>query len=222
MEAVFGDLVCRIDRFDQRLDDRGNLLAVLQPTDHMALWAWAGSAGETFDFDGVPTDMVRVSVWKHAAAVNVLDDLPPTALAAPMGEAIEVTIRLVDEDGGVVEDRGVRVQVSTTLEINGIRQRKVVRTHLTDDKGRLELSFVGTDPDSTQVGDTVRMGSGRERRLPRSLGPDHAGEWSATMPSSPGTPGSHGRMRRLGRPPCGWRRRCRTTCCRDWRPAPPT
>ena len=157
VEAVFGDLVCRIDRFDQRLDDRGNLLAVLQPTDHMALWAWAGSAGETFDYDGVPTDMVRVSVWKHAAAVNVLDDLPPTALAAPMGEAIEVTIRLVDEDGGVVEDQGVRVQVSTTLEINGIRQRKVVRTHLTDDKGRLELSLVGTDPDSTQVGDTVRM-----------------------------------------------------------------
>ena len=157
VEAVFGDLVCRIDGSDQLLDDRGNLLAVLQPTDHMALWAWTGSSGATFDYGGVPTDMVRVSVWKHAVAVNVLDDLPPTALAAPMGEAIEVTIQLADEDGRVVEDQGVRVQVSTTLEINGTRQRKVVRTHLTDDKGRLELSFVGTDPDSTRVGDTVRM-----------------------------------------------------------------
>lgn len=157
MEAVFGGSVCRIDQLDQRLDDRGNLLAVLQPTDHMALWAWTGSAGDTFVLGGVPSDLARVSVWKRAVAVDVLDDLPPTALAAPMGEAIAVTVRLVDEDGRVVEDQGVRVQVSTTVEINGTRQRKVVRTYMTDDKGRVELSFLGTDPSSTRVGDTVRM-----------------------------------------------------------------
>ena len=157
VEAVFGELVCRIDRLDQRLDDRGNLLAVLQPTDHMALWAWTGSGGNAFAFGGVPADMARISVWKHAVAVDVLDDLPPTALAAPMGEAIEVAVRLVDEDGHVVEDQGVRVQVSTTLEINGIRQRKVVRTYLTDDNGTVELSFMGRDPSSTRVGDTVRL-----------------------------------------------------------------
>ena len=101
--------------------------------------------------------MVRVSVWKHAVAVEVLDDLPPTALVAPLGEAIEVAVRLVDEDGRTVEDQGVRVQVSTTLEINGIRQRKVVRTYPTDDKGRVELSFMARDPSSTRTGDTVRM-----------------------------------------------------------------
>lgn len=157
VEAAFGGLVCRIDRLDQRLDDRGNLLAVLQPTDHMVLWAWTGSSGNTFVFGGVPTDMVRVSVWKHAVAVDVLDDLPPTALAAPMGEPVEVAIRLVDADGEVVEDQGVRVQVSTTLEINGIRQRKVVRTYLTDDKGIVELSFTGRDPSSIRAGDTVRL-----------------------------------------------------------------
>ena len=157
VEAVFGELVCRIDPLDQRLDDRGNLLAVLQPTDHLAFWAWTGSAGDTFVFGGVPSDMVRVSVWKRAVAVGVLDDLPPTAIVAPMGETIEVTVRLVDEDGQAVEDQGVRVQVSTTFEINGIRQRKVVRTYLTDDKGRVELSFMGSDPSSARVGDTVRM-----------------------------------------------------------------
>ncbi len=157
VEAVLGGLVCRIDRLDQRLDDRGNLLAVLQPTDHMALWAWTGSSGDTFVLGGVPSDMVRVSVWKHAVAVEVLDDLPPTALVAPLGEAIEVAVRLVDEDGRTVEDQGVRVQVSTTLEINGIRQRKVVRTYPTDDKGRVELSFMARDPSSTRTGDTVRM-----------------------------------------------------------------
>jgi len=157
VEAAFGELVCRIDRLDQRLDDRGNLLAVLQPTDHIALWAWTGSGGDTFAFGGVPADMVRVSVWKHAVAVDVLDDLPPTALAAPMGDPIEITVRLVDEHGSVVEDQGVRVQISTTVEINGIRQRKVVRTYLTDEKGKVELSFTGRDPNSTRVGDTVRM-----------------------------------------------------------------
>ncbi|MYB43941.1 MAG: hypothetical protein F4X74_03230 [Acidimicrobiia bacterium] len=157
MEAVFGELACRIDQLDQRLDDRGNLVAVLQPTDHMTLWAWTGSVGNTFVLGDVPTDMVRISVWKHAVAVDVLDDLPPTALAARMGEAIEVTVRLVDEDGSTVEDQGVRVQVSTTFEINGIRQQKVVRTHLTDDNGRVELSFLGRDPSSARVGDTVRM-----------------------------------------------------------------
>ncbi|MDE0137766.1 MAG: S-layer homology domain-containing protein [bacterium] len=157
MEAVFGELVCRIDQLDQQLDDRGNLLAVLQPTDHMMLWAWTGSVGNTFALGGVPTDMVRISVWKHAVAVDVLDDLPPTAIVAPMGETIEVTVRLVDEHVQAVEDQGVRVQVSTTLEINGIRQRKVVRTYLTDDKGRVELSFTGMDPSSARVGDTVRM-----------------------------------------------------------------
>ncbi len=157
VQAVFGELVCRIDRLDQRLDDRGNLLAVLQPTDHMALWAWTGSGGDTFVFGGVPADMVRVSVWKHAVAVDVLDDLPPTALAAPMGEPIEVAIRLVDEHGQVVEDQGVRVQVSTVLEINGIRQRRVVRTYLTEEKGIVELSFTGRDPSSARTGDTVRL-----------------------------------------------------------------
>ena len=157
VKVVFSGQVCRIDSLDNRLDDRGNLLVVLQPTDHMALWAWTGARVAEFALGSVPSDMVQVSVLKQAAAVNVLDDLPPTAQAAPMGKAIGVDIQLVDEDGEAVADQGVRVQVSTVLEVNGIRQRRVVRTHFTDENGRVGLSFTGSDPSSTRTGDVVRL-----------------------------------------------------------------
>ena len=157
VKVAFKGLVCRIDRLDQRLDDRGNLLVVLQPTDHMSLWAWTGTAGDEFALGQVASDMVQVAVLKQAAAVNVLDNLPPTAKAAPMGQAIEVDIQLVDEDGEPVEDQGVRVQVSTTFEVNGIRQRQVVKTHFTNENGRVELSFRRGDPSSTRTGDVIRL-----------------------------------------------------------------
>lgn len=174
VKVVFDGRVCRIDGLDSRLDDRGNLLVVLQPTDHMALWAWTGAGGAEFALGGVPSDMVLISVLKQAAAVNVLDDLPPTAQAAPMGKAIGVDIQLVDEDGEAVADQGVRVQVSTALEVNGIRQRRVVRTHFTDENGRVALSFTGSDPSSTRTGDVVK--------LDLDIGAGYLEVWDRTTP----------------------------------------
>ena len=157
VEVAFGGRVCRIDTSDRRLDETGNLVIVLEPTDDMLLWAWAGSVDEEFHVNTTKSASVRLEVLKPATAVRVRDDMKRTARFLKLGDTVEVEFQLVDEDGRPVAEPGVRIQLATTYETNGVTDRTNIRTHRTDSAGRVTVSFPAADPNSTSPDDSVTL-----------------------------------------------------------------
>ena len=156
VEVAFGLRKCRIDQFDRRLDESGNLSVVIEPTDDLVLWAWTGLLNTEFRLDTVMSGSVEIEVLKPAATLRVRDDIRRAARTVKMGEQITVVFQLVDDGGGLVEDDGVRVRITTTFEQNGVVGRTVTRTERTD-QGQVTVSFQGSDPDPDGPGDSVAL-----------------------------------------------------------------
>ena len=157
VEIVFGGQVCRIDQSDQRLDEMGNLIVVLEPTDNMRLWAWAGSSGDEFGVNTTQAGSIEIEVLKPATAVRVRDDMRPTAGVVKLGEAVEMTFELIDEDGRPVSEAGVRVQLATTYETNGVTGLTNIKTSRTNEDGRVVVPLVARDPDRSSDDDSVKI-----------------------------------------------------------------
>ena len=157
VEVAFGARVCMIDRSDQRLDESGNLLLILEPTDNMLLWAWAGSVDEEFRVNSTTSGSIDIEVLKPAAAVRVRDDMRHTAARLKLGDTVEVAFQLVDDDGRAVSEAGVGIQIVTTYETNGVTDRTKIATHRTDSQGLVVVPFRATDPDREASNDSVTL-----------------------------------------------------------------
>ena len=157
VEVAFGGDVCTIDRHDRRLDERGNLFVILQPSDQTVLWAWAGEIDAEFRLNSTTAGSFEIEVLKPAAAVRVRDDMRRTAGTLKLGHTVKLTFQLVDDDGRLVSDGGVAIQISATFDKNGVTDQTVTKTHRTDDQGQVNLSFQGADPDRTGDDDTVEL-----------------------------------------------------------------
>ena len=157
VEIVFGTRVCRIDTADQRLDESGNLTIVLEPTDDMLVWAWTGSTDDEFAVNSSLSGSFRVEVLKPATAVRVRDNMKTTASVLRFGDALQMTFELVDDDGRPVPESGVRIQLATTYEENGVTGRTNIKTHRTNQDGRVVISFPALDPDRTSGDDSVKL-----------------------------------------------------------------
>ena len=157
VEIVFGSRVCRIDGADQRLDGSGNLAIVLEPTEDVLVWAWTGSTDDEFEVNASTSGSFRVDVLKPATAVRVRDDMKATASLIRFGDAVGMTFELVDEDGRPVAEPGVRIQLVTTYEENGVVGRTNIKTYRTDDDGRVVISFPAADPDPASGNDSVKL-----------------------------------------------------------------
>ena len=156
-EVAFGGGACLVDRFDQRLDEFGNLQVVLEPRDDIWLWAWTGSLGNEFRLGGTRSATLELQVLKPPSAIRVTDDMPVTAHALKLGDPIGFVFQLVDEDGRSLGEAGHRVQVSTTYETNGVADLTTVKTYRTDSGGRVALSFQAQDPNPTAHGDETML-----------------------------------------------------------------
>lgn len=157
VEIVLGSQVCIIDNADQRLDESGNLTIVLEPTDDMLLWAWTGSTDDEFRVNTSVSGSFKVEVVKPATAVRVRDDLKSTASIVRLGDAVEMTFQLVDDDGRPVAESGVRIQLVTTYEENGVTGRTNIKTYLTNQDGRVVVAFPAVDPDRASDDDSVKL-----------------------------------------------------------------
>lgn len=157
VEPAFGGRVCRIDTDDRRVDDMGNVVIVLEPTDDKLLWAWTGSVGDEFNTIRTESTPLRIEVLKPATAVRVRDDMKLTATMLKLGDAVEFGFQLVDDDGRPVAEPGVRIQIISTYETNGVSKRTNIRTYRTDSDGRVIVSFPGNDPNRSSDGDTMSL-----------------------------------------------------------------
>ncbi len=145
VEAAIGQQACMIDRFDQKLDESGNLLLLLEPPDSIRLWAWTGNLKSEFQLGATPSVSLDINVLKPSSALRVTDDMQPTAKVLPSGKSIEFAFQLVDEDGRPVSETGVGIQVSTTYATNGISDLTRVVTYRTDAAGRVTASYPASD-----------------------------------------------------------------------------
>ena len=157
VEAAFGGRVCMIDRSDRRLDEKGNLLVVLEPADNALMWAWAGSLNNEFEVNTTTFGSIEIEVIKPAATLRVRDDMRHTARALKLGDTLELVFQLVDDDGRPVNESHVPVQLTTTYEHNGVTDRTNIKTHRTNGQGRVTVTFRGTDPDESSSTDSVTL-----------------------------------------------------------------
>ena len=157
VEVTFGDEVCMIDRSDRRLDELGNLLVVLEPTDNSLMWAWAGSLDNEFRVNTTTSGSIEIGVIKPAAALRVRDDMRHTAGTLRLGDTVSLVLQLVDDDGRPVNEAGFPVQVTTTYEHNGVTDRTNIKTYRTNSRGSVTITFRGTDPDGSSSTDLVTL-----------------------------------------------------------------
>ena len=165
VSVVGGSVVCEIAFGDQITDPSGDVEYSEAFTASSTLWAWTGDVGDRFDSDDTVSSSVELAVTKPAVKLRVTDDLADNAMAAKFGDRVTFTLQLVDEDGNAVSDKDVSVAVASALVTNesgstgDLPQSSGTTTYKTDASGKIELSFVRTDPraGSDKRGDVAHL-----------------------------------------------------------------
>ena len=152
VSVVGGSVVCEIAFGDEVAGPSGDVEYSETFTASSTLWAWTGDVGDRFDSDDTVSSSVELAVTKPAVKLRVTDDLADNATAAKFGDRVAFTLQLVDEDGNAVSDKDVSVAVASALVTNesgstgDLPQSSGTTTYKTDASGKIELSFVRTDP----------------------------------------------------------------------------
>ena len=157
VEVVLGGKACVIDAVDQLLDAGGNLAIVLEPTKDLMLWAWGGALNDKFGATTTDSGSIEIEVLKYATALRVSDDMKPAAAYMKLGSSVVMGFQLVDDGGRPVAEPGVRVQLTTTYERNGVTGRTNIKTYRTGGDGKVSVAFPAPDPNAAVSGDSVTL-----------------------------------------------------------------
>ena len=156
--AVTGDS-CTIDTSDTTTDDLGNLLVDVEVGNvkSLRIWAWTDGRGKLFDEDSAEPAVLDIVARSGASALEVADDLPPTAKKVQMGDSVTFAFRMIDDDGDPVARSGVSftVQVQESRD-NGRSFERTTITKETGPDGGTQLTFRFTDP-SSDPGDIAKL-----------------------------------------------------------------
>ena len=165
VSVVGGSMACEIAFGDLVTGPSGDVEYSESFAASSTLWAWTGDVGDRFDSDDTVSSSVELAVTKPAVKLRVTDDLADNATAAKFGDRVAFTLQLVDEDGNAVSDKDVSVAVASALVTNesgstgNLPQNSGSSTYKTDASGKVELSFVRTDPraGSDKRGDVAHL-----------------------------------------------------------------
>ncbi len=156
--AVGGD-ACTIDVSDMSTDNLGNVVVDVEIANvkRLRIWVWTDEKGEVFDEDSAEPLVLDLTPRSGASALEVSDDLPPTARKVEFGDSVTFTFRMIDDDGDPVARQGV----SFTVQVNESRDngRSFERTTITKETGPYggtQLTFRFTDP-SSSPGDIAKL-----------------------------------------------------------------
>ena len=165
VSVVGGSVACEIAFGDEVAGPSGDVEYSESFTASSTLWAWTGDVGDRYDSDETVSSSVELAVTKPAVKLRVTDDLADNAMAAKFGDRVAITLQLVDEDGNAVSDKDVSVSVASALVTNesgstgDLPQSSGTTSYKTDASGKIELSFVRTDPrtGSDKRGDVAHL-----------------------------------------------------------------
>ena len=105
---VSGGQVCVVDGGDDTTDSMGNvaIVADVGEVDAVRVWAWTGPEDTVFDEDTTTAAIVDITTLSAAVALEVSDDMRPTAKQLQFGDTVTFTFQLVDDDGDPVRKAG--------------------------------------------------------------------------------------------------------------------
>ena len=155
--GVIGAFACQVDRNDEVTDITGDItdLTLDNISAATTVWAWTGEVGDKY---GSETDASSATVGfvKAPAKVLVSDDLKADQEMLQLGQTIKFTLQVADEDDNPATEAGWRIPItiSETTGENG-QATGSSSTHLTDDQGRVELSFTKTG--TSAAGETAKV-----------------------------------------------------------------
>ena len=156
---VDGARVCAVDSADSTTDSSGNLSVDIEVgnVDGLRIWVWTGDSGESFDEDTTEAPVIDITTRSSASALEVSDDLKPTARKVRFGDVVTFTFRLVDDDGDPVLKAGhdftIRVDESRD---NGRSFERTTISKETGPDGLAQVTFRHSDP-SQEPGDLARL-----------------------------------------------------------------
>ena len=156
--SVVGRRACVTDSSDRMTGSPGNVLVDLEVGDVYALrvWAWTGAIGGVFDEDAGRAAVIDVKTPSSVAALEVSDDMGPTARKLRFGDTVTFTFQLVDADGDPVRKPGVEF----TIDVKRSRNRRPLApttiSKETGPDGSAEVTFRHPDP-SDEPGDVSQL-----------------------------------------------------------------
>ena len=155
---VEGTRACVVDSSDRATTSSGNVVTALEVGDVYALrvWAWAGRNGELYDNDSGRATVLDVKVPRVATALEVSDDMHPTARKLHFGSTVTFTFQLVDDDGEPVRRAGVELSVDVERSRNGRTLGRFTIDRETSSDGSAEIMVHHTDP-SEDPGDIAQV-----------------------------------------------------------------
>ena len=147
--AAAGALVCVMDNSDPETDAFGNVsvAAEVGDDDSVRVWAWRGEMDASFDEDTAEAATVDIEIRSDATALEVTDDLPPTARKLRFGDTVTFTFRLIDRDGDPVPKAGVVFSINVAeSRDNGRTFDRSTISKETGVDGAAQVTFRHSDP----------------------------------------------------------------------------
>ena len=157
--AAAGTLTCVLDDSDPETDSSGNvsIAAEVGDDDSLRVWAWRGESGASFDENTAEAATVDIEIRSDAAALEVTDDLPPTARKLRFGDAVTFTFRLIDKEGDRVPKAGVVFSINVAeSRDNGRTFDRSTISKETGADGVAHVTFLHSDP-TAQPGDVASL-----------------------------------------------------------------
>ena len=156
---ALGISACTIDGSDKTTDTLGNVEADIEVGDAegLRIWVWTDKSGKSFDEDSSEPVVIDITTRSGATALEISDDLPPTAMKAQFGDSVTFTFRMIDDDGDPIARSGV----SFTLQVresrdNGRSFEPTTISKQTGPDGGTQLTFRFTDL-SPDPGDIAKL-----------------------------------------------------------------
>ena len=157
--AAAGALACVMDNSDPETDAAGNASVPVEvgDDDSVRIWAWRGEDGAAFDENTSEAATVDIEIRSDATALEVSDDLAPTARKLRFGDAVTFTFQLIDRDGDPVPKPGVSFSINVAeSRDNGRTFDRSVITKETGVDGAAQVTFLHSDP-TAQPGDVASL-----------------------------------------------------------------
>lgn len=156
---VSGGDTCVVDGGDNTTDAMGNVALSIDvgDVDSVRIWAWTGAEDEEFDSESTDSSTIDVTTLSTASALEVSDDLAPTAKKLRFGETVTFTFQLVDDDGDAVPRAGHTFSIAVAeSRDNGRTFDRSTITKETGVDGAAEVTFRHSDP-TGEPGDVARL-----------------------------------------------------------------
>ena len=124
----------------------------------LRIWVWTDENGKLYDNDVAKPIILDITPRSGASAIEVSDDLPPTAQRVQMGDSVTFTFRMIDDDGHPVARAGVRFTIQARESRDGGRTfERTTITKETGPAGDARVTFQFNDDAPGTPGDLAKL-----------------------------------------------------------------